>query len=81
MEVRLPFSRYLTPADYGKWVEVTVPFADFPATDNTGAGFLWNQVKGVGFSCSTETGGSYDPHIDNLRLVRVASAPPPATPR
>jgi hypothetical protein len=81
MEVRLPFSRYLTPADYGKWVEVTVPFADFPATDSTGAGFLWNQVKGVGFSCSTETGGSYDPHIDNLRLVRVASASPPATPR
>jgi hypothetical protein len=76
-EVRLPLSRYLTPADYGKWVEVTVPFADFPATDSTGAGLLWNQVKGVGFSCSTETGGSYDPHIDNLRLVRVASASPP----
>jgi hypothetical protein len=79
VEVRLPLSRYLTPGDYGnKWVEVTVPFADFPATNAAGTPFLWNQVKGVGFYCSTVTDGYYDPYVDNVRLVRTAIAP--ATP-
>jgi hypothetical protein len=81
VEVRLPLSNYLLPADYGnKWVQVTVPFADFPNTGtyyDTAAGtttsmpFIWTQVKGIGFYCSTVADGFYDPSVDYLRVVRT----------
>jgi len=80
VEVRLPLANYLQASDYGnKWVEVTVPFSDFPDTGThydsaTGQGtpmaFVWSRVKGVGFYCST-TGGFYDPQVDYIRIVRM----------
>lgn len=79
VEVRVPLSNYLQPAQYGnQWVEVTVPFSAFPSTDSSNNTFLWNQVKGIGFYCSTVTDGYYDPYIDNLRIVRTSTAGPTA---
>jgi hypothetical protein len=79
VESRLPLSNYLTAADYGnKWVELTIPFSDFPNTgvyfdsstgQTTSMPFLWNRVKGIGFYCSTVTSGYYDPYVDDVRIV------------
>jgi fibronectin type 3 domain-containing protein len=80
VEMRLPLSNYLQASDYGnKWVEITVPFSDFPdagthydsATgQSTSMAFLWSAVKGVGFYCST-VDGFYDPQIDDVRIIRL----------
>lgn len=81
VEVRLPLANYLQPADFGnKWVEVTVPFSDFPdlgihydstSGTTTSMAFLWDHVKGVGFYCPTTVSGYYDPYYDNMRVIRI----------
>jgi hypothetical protein len=83
VETRLPLSNYLQPSDYGnKWVEVTVPFADFSSTgthydsatgQTTPMSMVWTQVKGVGFYCSTVTDGYYDPQVDHIRVIRTTA--------
>jgi uncharacterized protein YjdB/O-glycosyl hydrolase len=79
VEARVPLSNYLSAADYGnKWVKVTVPFAAFSASgvyydaatgQTTTVPFLWDKVKGVGFSSSTITSGYYDPYVDDIKMV------------
>jgi hypothetical protein len=79
VESRVPLSDYLSDADYGnKWVKVTIPFSAFPDTgvyydsstgQTTSIPFLWNQIKGIGFSSSTLMSGYYDPYVDDVRIV------------
>jgi hypothetical protein len=74
VEVRVPLSNYLQASDYGnKWVQVTVPFADFPSANGAGTPFLWNQVKGVGLYCSMTNEAYYDPYVDDVRVVRTTA--------
>jgi hypothetical protein len=76
VEARVPLTNYLAAADYGnKWVQVTIPFADFDNAvhyDATGAisnlPIMWNTVKGVGFS-KDATASAYSPNVDDVKIV------------
>lgn len=76
VEARVPLTSYIAAADYGnKWVQVTIPLADFdaaahynPATGQTLAlPVAWDQIKGIGFS--NDASVYYDPHVDDIKLV------------
>jgi hypothetical protein len=80
VEARVPLTAYIAAADYGnKWVQVTIPFADFDSAvhyDAAGAisnlPIMWNTMKGVGFSKEATT-SAYSPNVDDVKIVYTES--------